>query len=245
VQGETIEKQDQIAEIKRVTWTGLFANLGLSALKFLGGTFGNSQAVVADAVHSLSDISTDAAILLGVKHWTRPADDSHPHGHRQVETLVTLSIGIALAVVAGGLLWNAVSTLDVDRQAAPGWMAFAAALVSIVCKEVLYRWTSAVGQRIRSMPIIANAWHHRSDALSSIPVVVTVAGAAIVPSWAFLDHLGAMAVSLFIFQAAFKIIWPTFGKLRYVMEMVKEAVIIAKGLELSKKIADIAMKQGW
>jgi cation diffusion facilitator family transporter len=201
------------AEIQRVTWVGLFVNLGLSAVKFAGGILGNSQAVVADAVHSLSDLSTDVAILFGVHYWTKPPDPEHPHGHRQAEAVVTLSIGLLLAAVATGLLWNAVVTLREQEAASPGWIAFAAALVSIISKEILYRWTAAAGQRIRSMPLMANAWHHRTDALSSIPVVVAVAGAAVEPTWAFLDHLGAAVVSLFIYQAAFKIAWPTFGKL--------------------------------
>jgi cation diffusion facilitator family transporter len=206
-------EQSRTRQILRVTWVGLFANLGLSGLKFAGGILGGSQAVVADAVHSLSDITTDMAIILGVRYWTKPADDGHPHGHRQVEAVVTLSIGIVLAVVATGLLWNAVVNLHEKEETSPGWIAFAAALASILCKEVLYRWTAAAGRRIRSMPLVANAWHHRSDAFSSIPVVVAVAGAALEPSWAFLDHVGAAAVSLFIYQAALKIVWPTLGKL--------------------------------
>lgn len=201
------------AEIQRVTWVGLFVNLGLSAVKFVGGFAGGSQAVVADAVHSLSDISTDAAILFGVHYWTKPPDSEHPHGHRQVEAVVTLSIGLLLAAVATGILWNAIVTLREAQGASPGWIAFAAALISIVSKEILYRWTAAAGQRIRSMPLMANAWHHRTDALSSIPVVVAVAVSAVEPSLAFLDRVGAAAVSLFIYQAAFKIAWPTLGKL--------------------------------
>ncbi|MFH1998929.1 MAG: cation diffusion facilitator family transporter, partial [Planctomycetota bacterium] len=181
-------------QIKKLTWAGLIMNIGLSALKFACGLLGNSQALVADAVHSLSDIITDLAILLGIRYWSRPADASHPHGHRQVETVVTLTIGFILAFVAFGLLWNAIETLREQDDASPGWIALVAAFISIVSKELLYRWTVATGIRIRSMPLIANAWHHRSDAFSSIPVLVAVAGAAIDPSWAFLDHIGALIV---------------------------------------------------
>ncbi len=199
--------------IQRVTWVGLLANLALAGLKFVGGILGHSQAVVADAVHSLSDMTTDIAILVGVKYWTRPADASHPHGHRRIETMVTLGIGLVLVAVAVGLVRNAIITMREGHATAPGWIALAAALISLVAKEILYRWTYGVGRRIRSMPLVANAWHHRSDALSSIPAALAVAGGLIDPGWAFLDHVGAVAVSLFIFQAAFKIIRPSFEKL--------------------------------
>jgi len=204
---------EQSREIKRVTWIGLGINLVLTAFKFAGGVLGNSQAVVADAVHSLSDTTTDVAILLGVRYWDKPADKGHPHGHRRLETMVTLSIGLALGLVAGGLLWSALTTLQEHHASAPGWIALSAAAVSIVCKELLYRWTAAAGRRVRSMPLVANAWHHRSDALSSIPAVLAVAGAIYMPAWSFLDHIGAVAVSLFIFQAAYKIMKPACDKL--------------------------------
>jgi len=192
---------------------GLVTNLVLSALKLVGGIVGQSQAVVADAVHSLSDITTDVAILVGVRYWSKPADANHPHGHRRLESLVTLGIGLVLVVVAAGLLWNAIVTLEDRHESPPEWIAFAAALLSIVSKEILYRWTLAAGQRIKSLALIANAWHHRSDALSSIPAALAVAGAVIHPAWAFLDHVGAAVVSLFIFQAAYRIIRPEFAKL--------------------------------
>jgi cation diffusion facilitator family transporter len=207
------EVRNTRAKVQQVTWVGLGVNLSLSALKFCGGILGGSQAVVADAVHSLSDITTDVAVLLGVRYWTKPADACHPHGHRRVEVMVTLSIGLILAVVATGLVWDAILTMYERHDTSPGWIALVAALVSVFSKELLYRWTVSVGQRIRSMPLIANAWHQRSDALSSIPVVLAVAGAAIDPTWAFLDAVGAVVVSLFIYQAAFKIVKPTFGKL--------------------------------
>ncbi len=200
-------------EVRRVTATGLVVNLVLSALKFAGGILGHSQAVTADAVHSLSDSMTDVAILVGIRYWSKPPDVSHPHGHRRVETLVTMAIGVVLAVVAGGLLWNAISTFGERHTSPPEWIALAAALISIVSKEILYHWTAAAGRRIRSMPLTANAWHHRSDALSSIPAALAVGGAMIHPAWSFLDHIGAVVVSLFIFQAAFKIIFPEMGKL--------------------------------
>ena len=200
-------------EVRRVTWVGLLANLALSALKFAAGFWGGSQAVVADAVHSLSDMTTDAAILVGVRYWTKPADAAHPYGHRRLEIVVTLLIGLALGAVGAGLLWNAVVTLQERHAPGPGPVALAAALASIACKEILYRWTVRAGRRVKSMALAANAWHHRSDALSSIPAALAVAGAMVGPEWTFLDHVGAVAVSLLIFQAAFKIVRPAFQEL--------------------------------
>ncbi|MBN1341950.1 MAG: cation transporter [Phycisphaerae bacterium] len=200
-------------QVRRVTVIGLLVNLILSGLKLLAGLIGSSQAVVADAVHSLSDSVTDVAILIGVRYWSKPPDDEHPHGHRRIETLVTTLIGVILASVALGLTYNSVVTLRDKHASPPGWIAFAAALLSIASKEILYRWTVRVGRRIKSTAVIANAWHHRSDALSSIPAAIAVAGAALLPGWSFLDHVGAVVVSFFILQAAWKIMMPALGQL--------------------------------
>ena len=213
---------------------GLAVNVLLAGLKFAGGLLGGSQAVVADAVHSVSDITTDVAVLVGLRYWSKPADADHPHGHRRIETLVTLSMGLVLALVAAGLLWNALATLSERHNRTPGWVALYAALLSLVCKEALYRWTAAAGRRIKSMPLIANAWHHRSDALSSIPAALAVGGAMVAPSWAYLDHVGAAVVSFFIFQAAFKIVRPAIGKLADAGasdEKVRQILRVAKETE--------------
>ena len=204
---------DNITEIKRVTWVGVFTNILLSIFKVTCGLSGGSQVVVADGIHSLSDLVSDFAILIGVKFWVKPADDSHPHGHHKIEILVTLIIGIILMFVATGILWNSMTTLHEQHSSPPGLIALFAAIISIIVKEILYRWTNRIGNKIKSMPLVANAWHHRSDALSSIPVVIAVAVAIVKPDWAFVDHVGAVIVSLFIFQASFKIIYPSFSKL--------------------------------
>lgn len=201
------------AQILRVTYIGMIANLFLCAFKFAGGFVGHSQAMVADAVHSLSDMTTDLAIIIGVRYWNKPADKEHPHGHKRLEIFVSLAIGVVLTAVALGILYNGITTLRERHSEPPALIALIAALVSIIVKEYLYRWTVAVGKRIKSVPLIANAWHHRSDALSSIPVALAVAGTQIDPSWAFLDHLGAVLVSLFILQAAYKIVTPGISKL--------------------------------
>ncbi|NIA14803.1 MAG: cation diffusion facilitator family transporter [Nitrospiraceae bacterium] len=199
--------------LRRVTVWGLAANLCLAAIKFVFGIVGASQALVADAVHSLSDSTTDLAILIGAPYWSAPADSNHPYGHGRIETMVTLAIGAALAAVGVGLGYNAVATLKTPDLGPPGWSAFAAACLSIIVKEGLYRWTAAAAARIHSSAMAANAWHHRSDAFSSVPVAIAVIAARIAPDWSFLDHVAALIVSLLILQAAWKIAWPTLNEL--------------------------------
>ena len=199
--------------VLRVTWVGLVINTVLFAFKLFAGIIGRSQVVVADAIHSLSDSSTDVAIVIGVRYWSQPPDENHPHGHRRIETVITAFISLALGAVGVGLIYNGLMTLHEHHEEPPGWIAFIAAVISIITKEILYHWTISVGRRIRSQAMIANAWHHRSDAFSSVPAALAVAGAAIHPSWSFLDHVGAVVVSLFILQAAWKLGWPALQQL--------------------------------
>jgi cation diffusion facilitator family transporter len=200
-------------EVRRVTWIGLAVNVFLSALKFIVGFLGSSQAVVADAVHSLSDMGTDFAVLLGVKFWSAPADESHPYGHRRIETIVTGAIGIALALAALGIGYNSLATIRDVHLKQPGWIAIVGSLLAIILKETLYRWTVAVGKRTKSSAVVANAWHHRSDALSSVPVVIAVTVAVINPKLAFIDHIGALVVSIFILKVSWDIIYPSLSEL--------------------------------
>lgn len=194
--------------VLRVTWISLAINITLSTIKFAAGFFGNSQAVIADAVHSLSDTASDLAILLGARFWNQPPDNSHPYGHRRIETLVTIIIGIMLASAGIGIAWNAILNIHLDHSASPSWIAFWAAVSSIIIKEILYRWTLRAARKVGSISMEANAWHHRSDALSSIPAALAVAGAVLLPSWTLLDHVGAIVVSVMILYAAFQIAWP-------------------------------------
>lgn len=201
------------AQVRRITVIGLIGNVGIAALKFIVGTVGASQAVVADAVHSLSDTVTDVAILLGLKYWSAPADERHPYGHGRIETLVTLALGVVLAVVAIGIGYRAMASVREAHPRQPEWIAFAGAALSIVFKEILYRWTVVVGRRVRSSAVIANAWHHRSDAFSSIPAALAVVVALTNPGLAFVDHIGAIIVSLIILHAAWRIVKPTLDEL--------------------------------
>ncbi len=194
--------------IRRVTWLGMILNFILAAAKLAAGIAGSSQAVVADAVHSLTDCTTDVAIILGSHYWSKPPDSCHPYGHERIETLVTLFIGIVLLIAGIGIGWDALGSLRGEAKSPPGWIAFLAAALSVVAKEIAYHWTIHAGKKAESTALIANAWHHRLDAASSIPVLIAVGGIILFPSWTFLDQVGAVIVSLFIIIAAVKIIWP-------------------------------------
>ncbi len=216
--------------IRKVTWIGLLINLFLSGMKFAAGIFGSSQAVVADAIHSLTDTSTDIAVIIGSHYWSRPPDDCHPYGHRRIETLITIFIGVILLAVGAGIGWEAIVTLHDKHVKPPGWIAFWPAAASVVCKEILYRWTVAVGRRAKSPALVANAWHHRTDAVSSIPACLAVGGALIFPSWTFLDHVGAAFISILILHASLKIIWAA----------IKELVDAGAPAEIYEKIKTIS-----
>ncbi|MFA5087721.1 MAG: cation diffusion facilitator family transporter [Candidatus Omnitrophota bacterium] len=223
-----------IVQVREVTWAGLIINLALFGIKFSWGVLGFSQALVADAFHSLSDLSTDIAVLLGVQFWSKPADEDHPYGHKRIETMITAFIGFALLAVAMNIGYKALmSVRDADIKQ-PGWIAFAGALVSVVVKEILYRWTVVVGKRVKSSAVIANAWHHRSDALSSIPVAIAVAAGALNPRWSFIDHVGAFVVSLFIFYAAGKII----------LDVLRELTDQGASKKIRARIETIALATG-
>lgn len=211
--GSAIDERDSIDQVRRITWIGLVVNLFLSALKFTVGYLGSSQAVIADAVHSLSDMATDLAVIFGVKFWLAPADHDHPYGHRRIETIVTAAIGISLVIVAVGIGYKALASIRVTHLAQPRSIALIGAVLSLVFKESLYHWTLSVGKRTKSPAVIANAWHHRSDALSSIPAIIAVTIAIMNPKLAFIDHVGALVVSIFILRVSWSIIQPAFSEL--------------------------------
>ena len=217
-----------IDQIKRVTWIGIVVNLGLAVVKFIVGFLGASQAVIADAVHSLSDMFTDFAVILGVKFWSAPPDEDHPYGHRRIEALITIVIGLAIAIVALGLAYKSLFTISAIHIKQTGWIAILGPALSIVFKEIMYRWTIIVGKQAKSTAVIANAWHHRSDALSSVPVLIAVAASAINPNWAFMDRVGALIVSIFILKISWDIISPSISELADRGASIKDREFIKK-----------------
>jgi cation diffusion facilitator family transporter len=205
--------------IVRVTLAGAAVNALLAAGKFAAGVLGRSAALVADAAHSLSDLATDAAVLLFVRVAARPPDEDHDFGHGKFETFATFLISLALFGVAAALLRDgaarALAAFRAPGSAAPpGGIAVAAAAVSVAAKELLYRWTRREGERLRAPAVVANAWHHRSDALSSVGALAGVAAARFGgPGWAVLDPLAAVAVALLVAWSAWELAAPAVGEL--------------------------------
>ena len=209
-----MNESEKIRQVRGVTLVGMAVNVGIAAAKAVAGWMCSSQALIADAVHSLSDLVTDAAVVLGVKFWVAPADDEHPYGHGKIEALVTLFIALALAVVAYELGAAAARRLMEGTEAArPDLAACAVAVASIVLKELLFRWTRRVARRVKSTALEANAWHHRSDALSSVPVAAAVAAAWLVPSLAWADSAGAILVAVFILRVSWQLSKPALQEL--------------------------------
>ena len=205
----TSTEKDTVEKIRRVTYAGMVVNVAIAALKGCAGVVFSSQALFADAVHSLSDLVTDVAVVLGVRYWTAPADEEHPYGHGKIEALVTLFIALALVVVAYELGAHAVRSLAAGETTAPELPALFFALISIVSKEWIFRWTRRVARAVKSQALEANAWHHRSDAISSIPVALAVVVAYAFPSFAWVDAAGAILVALFIVRVSWEISCPS------------------------------------
>ena len=198
-------------EIYRITLWGSLVNILLTALKFAAGILGASAAMIADAVHSLSDLLTDFVVLLFVRISSRPADHDHPYGHGKYETLATTIVAVALLAAGGVLLAEGVekiaAALRGEELAMPGRIALWAALISIAAKEMIYWLTIRVARRVRSSALEANAWHHRTDSLSSVATALGIGGALIFGGrWAILDPIAAVLVSVFILVAAAKLL---------------------------------------
>ena len=201
-----------------MTWVGFFANLFLSVGKIAAGIVGRSGAMIADGIHSISDFATDLVVMIFVKVSAMPKDDDHDYGHGKFETLATIIIGMALFVVAVGIFWKSIKlVVDVANGQTiepPEAIAFAASAVSIAVKEGLYRYTKRIGEKVGSQVVVANAWHHRSDALSSIGTLLGIGGAYFLgQKWAVLDPIAAIIVSLLIAKVAYDLIKPGIGEM--------------------------------
>ncbi|MGA9178567.1 MAG: cation diffusion facilitator family transporter [Desulfobacterales bacterium] len=190
----------------KVTLVGVLVNTLLIVLKLVAGIYGSSQALIADAVHSFSDLFTDAVVLIGIKISKKPPDNTHHFGHARIETLASTIVGMALIGTALYIGIEASLTIYRHTKYHPTTLALFGAGVSIVLKEWLYHYTIRTGRRIKSQLIVANAWHHRSDALSSVAVFIGVAGTQINPSWNILDSFAALLVSFFIVKVGLEIL---------------------------------------
>ncbi len=205
-------------EIQKVTLVGCAGNVALMICKLIAGLVGHSSAMIADAVHSLSDFVTDIIVLAFVSVSAKPQDTSHDYGHGKFETIATFFIGLALVAAATGIIVSGVlSLIDWARGAsleAPGPMALWAALLSIVVKEALYQYTAYKGKKLNSQAVIANAWHHRSDALSSIAAAIGIGGAILLGDrWTVLDPIASIVVGLFLVKVAVELLKKSIGEL--------------------------------
>lgn len=205
-------------EIYKVTLVGGAVNLLLLLFKFIAGIVGHSAAMVADAVHSLSDFVTDIIVLVFVSISGKPQDKSHDYGHGKYETLAMTMIGLALLAVAIGILYSGVAKIVVwmrgEQLEAPGMLALWAALLSILLKEIVYRYTMAKSRQLNSPALEANAWHHRTDALSSIGTAVGIGGAILLGRrWTVLDPMASVVVGVLIVKVAFDLLRNGIGDL--------------------------------
>lgn len=208
-------REDQIA---RVTLVGSVVNLLLVGVKFVAGIAGHSAAMISDAVHSLSDFVTDIVVLVFVRISAQPQDEGHDYGHGKFETMATLLIGLALAAAAIGIVLSGAGKLAAWLQGedlpSPGKLALWAALLSILAKEVLYQYTRIKGQKLDSPALEANAWHHRSDALSSVGAAIGIGGAILLGNrWTVLDPLASIVVGLMLVKVAWDLMGPSFREL--------------------------------
>lgn len=235
--------QGREKEIYRITIIGSIANILLTALKFAAGILGASAAMIADSVHSLSDLLTDFVVLLFVRLSSRPADDNHPYGHGKYETLATTIVALAL-LAAGGVLMaesveKIVATIQGDVLNSPGRIALWAALISIGVKEGIYWATIAVAKRVKSTALEANAWHHRTDSLSSVATALGIGGALLLGGkWAILDPIAAALVSIFIIVTSAKMLKEAVGDLleKRLPEDVEQQIreIVAQDTDMSE-----------
>ncbi|HPG55422.1 MAG TPA: cation diffusion facilitator family transporter [Candidatus Enterocola sp.] len=214
----TTDLQQRAREAKKVTLVGFIINLLLSIAKLTAGITGKSAAMVADAVHSISDFTTDVVVIAFVGVTAKDCDDNHHYGHGKYETFATLLISAALLAVGIGLLLNGVQNsikvINGESLEKPGIIALIAAIVSVIIKEALYWYTVIVGKKINSKAVIANAWHHRSDAFSSIGTTLGIGGAIFLgEKWRILDPLAGALVSIFIIKVAIDLGLPSIKEL--------------------------------
>ena len=234
-----MDPQSRTRLIYRVTLAGSAVNVVLVVLKFIAGIVGRSSAMVADAVHSLSDFATDVVVLLFVRISRRPQDAAYDYGYGKYETIATLIIGMALLVVGAGIAYSGASkiyeALHGAELEAPSALAFWMAIISIAAKEICYRITAEAGRKAGSQAVVANAWHHRSDAFSSIGTALGIGGAIMLgPRWRLLDPAAAVVVSVFIVKVAIQLLRESFGELAEKSlppEVEQEIVRITEGVD--------------
>ncbi len=200
------------SEMRKVTLIGSAVDLTLGVVKLIAGFLANSQALIADGFHSLSDLATDFMVLLAAKHGSRDADEEHPYGHGRIETLATVALGIALMGVAAGIAWDAIDRLfNPEDLLQPGIWALLVAAISVLAKEWTYHYTMHLARKLKSNMLKANAWHSRSDAISSVVVVIGVGGT--MAGLEYLDSVAAVLVGAMIAKIGWDLAWQSVHEL--------------------------------
>lgn len=197
---------ERYKETRKVTIVGSIIDLALGIAKIVAGYIGNSQALIADGIHSFSDLATDFLVLFAVKHGSREADDKHPYGHGRIETLTTVILGVALIAVSIGIAYDAVlRMMHPELLMHPGWLALVVAAISILAKEGIYHYTLRAADKYNSNLLRANAWHSRSDAISSIIVVIGILGS--MAGFDYLDAIAAIGVGIMVAKIGIELAW--------------------------------------
>ena len=207
-------KPDETAVIRKLSLVGIIGNVFLSAFKFIAGIMGNSSAMVSDAVHSLSDVFATFIAFLGVRFGRREADASHPYGHERIESLAAIVLGLILLVTGIGIGWVGIEKIlagNYESLPIPGMIALVAAIVSIAVKEAMFWYTRHWARVIRSSAFEADAWHHRSDAMSSIGALIGVGGSML--GYPVLDPIASVVICLFILKQGISIIYDALKKM--------------------------------
>jgi cation diffusion facilitator family transporter len=233
--GHSID-QERLAATKRVTLVGAIVNLLLAAVKIAFGWLGQSHALLADGVHSLSDLLSDAMVWFAAIHASQGPDSDHPYGHGRFETLATLGLGLLLILIAIGIIWDATSRLFTpERLLVPSLLAVVIAGFSVLAKEWLYHYTARIARRLKSDMLRANAWHHRSDAVSSVVVIFGVAGT--LAGLPYLDAVAAIGVGLMIAHVGWELGGPAIQELvdagldQERLEKIKETIVAVNGVK--------------
>ncbi len=233
---------DASSAVRRVTLVGLVVNVLLGVVKIVAGVVGSSGAMVADGIHSFSDLASDVVVLLMVGVSRHKPDASHPFGHGKFETMATVLLSLILIGVGAGIFWDGYTKVSSileghDTVERPGYVALVFCILSIVSKEWLYQYTLRCGKRVNSPAVVANAWHHRSDAFSSLATLFGVGGAIFLgPRWHFLDPLAAMVVALFIAGVGLKLVMPATRELlgaplpTETIDAIKRAIVSTPGV---------------
>ena len=238
---------DRGKEAKGTIFLGLGVNVLLTLLKYAAGFFGRSSAMIADATHSLSDLLTDIIVFFGLSAANKPADSCHPYGHGKIEALLATLCGVTLLGVGGGIFWSGATRiagfLQGEAGRTPGMIALWAALISVTSKEILYRYTLVRGRKLDSSVLIAKAWDHRSDALSSVGTLLGIGGAIFGgEKWRILDPVAAVVVSVFVLRAAYPILKDSLNELiegslpPSVEEQVREVLLARDGVKSFHKL---------